>query len=83
MEIKFFPSTETPELLHSEGVNSVDVLIYIETLGEHEIGFFNYRTFKWLLISGDNTKIEICKKWQWRYFIDAIDKPKKINNVKK
>lgn len=78
MEIEFFAPTETPELVRkSERGLSVDVLIWIETLSEHAVGFYNYNTSKWQLITGDNTKIELCKRWYWRYFNDAIDKPKK------
>lgn len=65
MEIEFFAPTETPELVRkSERGLSVDVLIWIETLSERAVGFYNYNTSKWQLITGDNTKMNY-QIWYW------------------
>lgn len=51
---------------------SVDVLIYSEKTGEHTVGWYSYDLMTWKFL---------CREphldFEWRYFVDVIDKPKK------
>lgn len=73
---KFNPSTEFPEeLSRSQNGFSVDVLVYSELERIHSIGWYNFNLFKWHFLTNENVE----KEFQWRYFEDEIDKPKKNN----
>lgn len=78
--IEWQKNSEFPDELHPAQNNfSVDVLVYFECLDEHTIGWFDFKGMQWLFLSNQDYS---GRKFQWRYFIDEIDKIKFKKNGK-
>lgn len=69
-KIEWNDHTDFPEELGQNGF-SVDVLVWCESIGERQIGWFQYRTYKWFFLCNE----QHIEEFKWRYFDDKIDKP--------
>lgn len=73
MEISWINDKEFPDVIGNNNRFSIDVLIYIPSLDEHTIGWYDFNEYKWCFLC--NQKIN-GRKFMWRYFINEIDKTK-------
>lgn len=65
---KDFPS----ELNYAQSRFSVDVLIWNEQKQQHTVGWYDFQLMKWCFLCR-----EVQGEFEWRYYDDEIDKPKK------
>ena len=65
---KEFPS----ELNYAKTRFSVDVLVWDEQRKEHTVAWYDFNLMKWWFLCR-----EVHGEFEWRYFIEGIDKPKK------
>lgn len=74
MDVEFYNSDVIPdELNYAQSRFSIDVLCHFPSLDEHTIGWFDFIEWKWLFLRNQDYT---DKEFQWRYFVDEIDKKK-------